>query len=67
VRQRADEQMREVFKGGADAFFYKGSNGRWKELLSADELALYEEAKRRVLPADCADWLERGSIALESV
>jgi aryl sulfotransferase len=66
VRERADEQMREVFKGGAEAFFYKGTNGRWREVLSADDLALYEEAKQRVLPPDCADWLERGWLGLEA-
>lgn len=66
VRERADERMREVFKGGAEAFFYKGTNGRWREVLSADDLTLYEEAKRRVLPPDCADWLERGWIGLEA-
>ena len=28
---------------GAKTFFFKGTNGRWKEVLSPDELALYEE------------------------
>ena len=29
-------------------------------LVVADDLALYEEAKARVLDADCAAWLEAG-------
>jgi aryl sulfotransferase len=60
VKQHADEQLRQVFKGGAEAFFYRGANGRWRDVLGADDLELYEEAKRRLLPPDCAAWLERG-------
>jgi hypothetical protein len=29
-------------------------------VLAPDDLALYEEAKRRVLTPDCAAWLESG-------
>jgi aryl sulfotransferase len=49
------------FEGGAKRFFFQGTNGRWRDVLDADELALYEEAKRRLLTPDCAAWLERGS------
>jgi aryl sulfotransferase len=49
-----------VFKGGGDAFIYKGTNGRWKDVLGEDELALYHEAMERTLPSDCARWLEQG-------
>ena len=55
-----DEHIRESFQGGAEAFFFKGTNGRWRDVLGEEELALYEEAKRRVLDPDCADWLENG-------
>jgi aryl sulfotransferase len=47
-------------KGGPQAFFFKGSNGRWKEILSADELALYEQTAAKVLTPDCRLWLEHG-------
>ena len=57
-----DELMKQGFQGGSDAFFYKGTNGRWREVLDAEDLALYEETKKRVLPAECARWLERGSL-----
>jgi aryl sulfotransferase len=52
----------EFFRGGFKTFFFKGSNGRWRDLLTADDLTLYEEAKKRVLSPDCAEWLERGSL-----
>lgn len=55
-----DEMMRSAFKGGSDSFIFKGTNGRWRDVLEADDLALYEDAKRRVLTPDSAAWLENG-------
>ena len=52
--------MRVGFKGGARTFFYKGTNERWRGILTDDDLALYEQAKARVLSPDCAAWLETG-------
>lgn len=48
------------FKGGAKTFFFKGTNGRWRDVLSAEELALYEEKAIQVLTSDCQAWLEQG-------
>lgn len=53
-----------VFRGGAGTFIFKGTNGRWKEVLRDDELELYEEATARVLTPESAAWLERGRAAL---
>ena len=61
-----DELLRSTFKGGSDAFIFKGTNGRWRGVLSADDLALYKEAKERVLTPDCAAWLETGWLGGES-
>lgn len=49
-----------AFKGGNDTFLNKGTNGRWRDLLSEEELALYREAMARTLEPDCARWLESG-------
>jgi aryl sulfotransferase len=70
VRKRIDadeseDPMATNFKGGRKTFYFKGTNGRWKDVLNADDLQLYEQAKKRVLTADCADWLERGNVALK--
>ncbi len=54
------DKFRLIFKDGMQSFFFKGSNGRWRDVLNADDLALYEAAKARVLSADCAQWLENG-------
>jgi aryl sulfotransferase len=61
-----DGLLRAAFKGGSDAFIFKGTNGRWREVLNAEDLALYEAAKERVLTPDCAAWLEQGWLAEKS-
>ena len=51
-----------IFEGGIDRFLFKGTNGRWKEVLSGDDLALYEQAATTLDPGLRA-WLERGRVA----
>ena len=53
----------DIWKGGMQTFFFKGTNGRWQGVLSQDELAMYEVTKAQVLTADCAQWLEQGRVA----
>lgn len=48
------------WKGGAQTFFNKGTNGRWREVLSGQDLELYHAAVQRELSPDCARWLENG-------
>ena len=38
----------------------QGVNGRWTDVLSADEVADYEARALRELGADCARWLATG-------
>jgi aryl sulfotransferase len=52
------------FTGGAESFLYKGTNGRWRDVLTEDELALYHRSVAELLPSDAAAWLERGSLAI---
>ena len=49
-----------VWHGGAQTFIHKGTNGRWKDVLTTEELAQYEAAMAKTLPPDCARWLENG-------
>ena len=53
-----------LWRGGANTFIFKGTNGRWKDVLTPDELALYAETVAKVLTPDCAAWLEQGRAAL---
>ena len=50
--------------GGAQTFIHKGTNGRWKEVLSAEQLAMYDHTAAKVLTPDCRAWLEQGRSAV---
>jgi aryl sulfotransferase len=63
VKQHASKLMPDLdrtWKGGADAFFFKGEGGRWRGVLQQEDLALYEDTMARVLEPGCARWLENG-------
>jgi aryl sulfotransferase len=47
---------------GADRFFNKGTNQRWRDVLDADDLAQYEKRVARELSAGLARWLEHGRL-----
>lgn len=47
--------------GGAQTFVNKGTNGRWRDVLTAEDSQWYEETARRELGEDCADWLMFGN------
>jgi aryl sulfotransferase len=53
-----------VFQNGGRTFFNKGTNGRWKDLLTASDLQRYEEAVQANLTPDCARWLATGELPL---
>jgi len=52
------------FEGEAQSFLFKGTNGRWRDLLRPDELAAYACRTAELMPADAAAWLEGGRAAL---
>ena len=54
-------EMGMIFEGGADRFLYKGTNDRWRDVLTAEDLALYEAAAARTLTPDLKRWLEGGA------
>ena len=49
-----------AFENGPDTFIHKGSNGRWKDVLSVDDVKRYEEKVVSELGEECARWLEKG-------
>jgi aryl sulfotransferase len=52
-----------LWQGGAKTFVNKGTNGRWRDTLSAAECAVYEAKAEAELGPDCADWLAgRGKV-----
>lgn len=47
---------------GAEVFIHKGTNGRWREVLSRTESAEYERRARAELGEACAHWLATGEL-----
>lgn len=62
MRSRADVlgHMESAFEGGAKGFLFKGTNGRWRDVLTDEELDRYAERVKDGLPVDAATWLEGG-------
>jgi aryl sulfotransferase len=52
-----------IWEGGGKTFVNKGTNERWKDVLSAQEAREYEARAERELGKDCARWLASGEIA----
>ena len=46
--------------GGSQTFIHKGQNGRWRDILTADDCAAYERKAVAELGEDCARWLTSG-------
>jgi aryl sulfotransferase len=52
--------LEQIFEGGGRSFINKGTNGRWKDVLSEAEIRACDEVAARHLSADCAHWLKTG-------
>ncbi len=46
--------------GGAQTFINKGTNGRWRDVLTPEDSRRYESIARGQLGDDCARWLATG-------
>ena len=49
-----------LWEGGATTFINKGTNGRWKDLLTPEDNRAYEERAVKELGPECARWLMTG-------
>ena len=49
-----------LFEGGAKSFVNKGTNDRWRDTLTADDIAAYEARAIAEVGEECAHWLETG-------
>lgn len=52
-----------AWQGGAETFLHKGTNGRWRDVLTPEDIAKYERIAREQLGEDCAHWLASGNLA----
>ncbi len=46
--------------GGSQTFIHKGTNGRWREMLAAEDVERYEQRALAELEEECAYWLANG-------
>jgi aryl sulfotransferase len=62
MRARAEQigDFSQMFEGGAEGFLFKGTNGRWRDVLTDEEVADYERRVADTLPEAAARWLEGG-------
>lgn len=50
-----------LWDGGGGTFIHRGTNGRWHDVLTADDVARYEARAMRELGPECARWLAHGA------
>lgn len=65
MKRHAEElsPMLEVaFRGGGSSFVHKGTNGRWNDLLSTEDIDRYERIAVEKLGPECAHWLATGEL-----
>jgi len=53
-------QTKTMFEEGSNRFFYKALNGRWRGVLTDDDLILYDAKVKAKLSPALAAWLENG-------
>jgi aryl sulfotransferase len=53
-----------LWDGGAQTFVHKGTNGRWRDVLIAEDSRRYEAMARTRLGPDCAHWLATGEMVM---
>jgi aryl sulfotransferase len=51
-----------AWEGGAATFINKGVNGRWREVLTAQDSSDYERMADEKLGRECAHWLATGEV-----
>ena len=59
VKAEADP-MQMAFEGGTKGFIFKGTNGRWRDVLTVEDLERYRQKVVAALPTECARWVEGG-------
>jgi len=67
MKRNADKRLGDMqaWKGGANTFINKGTNGRWREELTEEDLALYEPMASASTSPECRKWLEGGRTAVQ--
>jgi aryl sulfotransferase len=56
------EMLARGFVGGANDFVYRGTNGRWRDVLTPEDIRKYEASVAHNLSPACAHWLATGEL-----
>jgi len=51
-----------VWEGGAKTFIHEGTNGRWRDVLTEEDIVNYESRALEELGPECAQWLASGEL-----
>ena len=51
------------FWKSTDDFFFSGTSGQWKDLLTDEDVAVYEKRIAELAPPDLVHWLEHGTLS----
>ena len=65
MKKHADtlsEVFKDAFEGGLKTFIYKGTNGRWRDVLTPEDLEKYDNVENANLTPDCARWHATGEM-----
>lgn len=52
----------EIWQGGGNTFINKGTNGRWRDVYKAEDLAAYDARVKEEFTPELAKWLEFGRL-----
>lgn len=50
--------IEDIFDGGSARFINKGTNGRWRDVLTPEDLEAYNATAAATLSTDCRRWIE---------
>ncbi|MEO1377891.1 MAG: sulfotransferase domain-containing protein, partial [Cyanobacteria bacterium J06635_10] len=57
---KANRELFEIPAIQKNRFIYKGTNGRWRNLLTPEEIEKYQNISCEKLESECEKWLNRG-------
>ncbi len=60
MRNAEDPGMDAFFEGGVKGFVFKGTNGRWRDVLGPEELSAYQRRVAETLSSEAARFVEGG-------
>jgi len=65
MKEHASEVIAKIewfWEGGGKTFIHKGTNGRWRDVLTPADIRKYQAAVKDNLTPDCASWLATGQL-----